>query len=320
MLISHGGTEMGQGLHTKVAQVAAEELGVPLSMIECREADTSKVPNAVQTAASCGSDLNGAAVADACKRLFAQGFGAVLQRHRGGQLRLPPGASDEQRRATFAAAAAETWFKQMPLSATGYYKTPIAGCNWTQQGVNEFVGEPFQYYAYGIACCEVEVDCLTGDHSVLRADLVHDVGKSLNPALDIGQVEGAFIQGLGLFTLEELVYSPGGTCFTKGPGLYKIPSIGDVPLDFRVGLLEGSVGPAVKGSKAVGEPPFFLGSSVFFALKNAIESARRDHAAETGASLGYFRLDSPATAERIRLGCLDFLHPKDCAGHWHKRA
>jgi len=202
--------------------------------------------------------------------------------------------------------------------------------NWNQKGVNEFDGDPFWYYTFGVACSEVEIDCLTGDISMLRSDIVHDVGRSLNAAIDIGQVEGAFTQGVGLFTMEEVVYDGSGRLCSKGPGMYKIPGFGDVPLDFRVRLLEGHEGPAVMGSKAVGEPPLFLGSSVFFATKEAVISARRDFseeasaagasAQEVAAASGYFRMDSPATAEKVRMACLDFLNLSGRTSAWHARA
>jgi len=157
----------------------------------------------------------------------------------------------------------------------------------------------------------VEIDCLTGDHTVVRADLVHDVGKSVNPAIDIGQIEGAFVQGMGLFTTEELSYMPDGRLGTVGPGMYKIPGFASIPRDFRVALLEDSVdSPAIRGSKAVGEPPLFLGISVFFAIKDAIRAARSDYAEEAGIELpAAFRFDSPATAERIRMACPDEHNP-----------
>lgn len=161
--------------------------------------------------------------------------------------------------------------------------------------------EPFLYQVYGVGVSEVEVDCLTGDHSVLRTDIVIDAGESLNPAVDVGQIEGAFMQGYGLFTMEQLLYSPKGLMLTKGPGMYKIPAMGDIPREFNVALLRG--GPATRAvysSKGVGEPPLFLAASVYFAIKEAVKAARKDRGQTT-----MFRLDCPATVERIRIAVND---------------
>jgi xanthine dehydrogenase/oxidase len=188
------------------------------------------------------------------------------------------------------------YFDRVSLSATGFYKTPDIGFN-----IHTKTGTPFNYFCFGAACAEVEIDCLTGDHEVKRTDIIMDVGESINPAIDIGQVEGGYMQGYGLFTLEQLMYSPQGFLYTKGPGQYKLPGFGDIPAEFNVALLRGAPNPkAVFSSKAVGEPPLFLAASVFFALKDAIKSAR----SEVGLSTE-FRLDSPATAERIRMACED---------------
>eukprot|EP01066_Platyproteum_vivax_P003710 Platyproteum_vivax@DN14671_c0_g1_i1.p1 len=199
---------------------------------------------------------------------------------------------------------------RIPLSAYGFYATPDIGYNFATRE-----GKPFNYFAFGVACCEVEVDCLTGNHLVVRADIVEDVGESLNPALDIGQIEGAFTQGLGLFTLEEFVYGANGRILTTGPATYKIPTVDDIPRDFRVHLwqpaCERQLPNLICSSKGVGEPPLFLASSCFFAIQNACFSAREDflkECRETGA-VPYFRLDSPATSEKIRLACLDECNP-----------
>ncbi|KAG8239011.1 hypothetical protein J437_LFUL005068 [Ladona fulva] len=258
VLLTHGGTEMGQGLHTKMLQVASRALQIPESMIHISETSTDKVPNTSATAASSGSDLNGMAVLNACQ--------IILER-------LKP-------------------FKE----ANPKGKTPNIGYSFETNS-----GNPFNYFTYGVACSAVEIDCLTGDHQVLRTDIVMDLGESLNPAIDIGQVEGAFIQGYGLFTLEELTYSPNGILYSRGPGAYKLPGFGDIPAEFNVSLLRGAPNPrAVYSSKAVGEPPLFLAASVFFALKDAVSAARR----EAGLT-GPFRFDSPATAARIRMACQD---------------
>ncbi|XP_071527934.1 xanthine dehydrogenase/oxidase [Panulirus ornatus] len=286
VLLTHGGTEMGQGLHTKMIQVASRTLKIPTDQIHIAETSTDKVPNASPTAASASSDLNGMAVLNACNKIMARLEPYIMQK--------PKGTWTEWVRAAY--------FDRVSLSATGFYKTPDIG-NYDFER-NE--GRPFSYFTYGAAVSEVEVDCLTGDHSVLRTDIVMDLGDSLNPAVDIGQVEGAFMQGLGLFTLEELRYTPEGVLLTRGPGAYKIPGFQDIPKEFNVSLLRGAPNPrAVFSSKAVGEPPLFLSSSVFYAIKEAVAAARTDQGLET-----LLRFDSPATAECIRMACHDFLTEK----------
>lgn len=164
------------------------------------------------------------------------------------------------------------YIDQISLSCTGYYRTPELGYDW-----NTNTGKAFNYYTYGVAVSEVMIDCLTGDHQVLRSDIVMDLGSSLNPAIDVGQIEGGFVQGYGLFVLEEMMYSPTGFIFTRGPGAYKIPGFGDIPLEFNVSLLKGAPNPrAVYSSKAVGEPPLFLASSALFAIREAVKAARVD--------------------------------------------
>uniref|UniRef100_A0A5F8HK87 xanthine dehydrogenase n=1 Tax=Monodelphis domestica TaxID=13616 RepID=A0A5F8HK87_MONDO len=251
VLLTHGGTEMGQGLHTKMIQVASKALKIPTSKIYISETSTSTVPNTSPTAASVSADINGQAVYEACK--------TILQRLEPFKKKNPNGS----------------WKDWVSL-------TPNLGYSFETNS-----GNPFHYFSYGVACSEVEIDCLTGDHKNIRTDIVMDVGSSLNPAIDIGQVEGAFVQGLGLFTLEELHYSPEGTLHTRGPSTYKIPAFGNIPIDFR----------------AVGEPPLFLASSIFFAIKDAICAARAQHADFKMKEL--FQLDSPATPEKIRNACVD---------------
>ncbi|RKO90329.1 molybdopterin binding aldehyde oxidase/xanthine dehydrogenase, partial [Blyttiomyces helicus] len=189
------------------------------------------------------------------------------------------------------------YFERVNLSANGFYKTPDLDYDWATN-----TGRLYNYFTYGAACTEVEIDTLSGDHVVLRSDVVMDIGKSINPAIDIGQIEGAFAQGLGWCTLEEPLVSPSsGVLLTRGPGLYKIPGFKDVPADFRIHIMKGSRNVrAVHSSKAVGEPPLFMGASAFFAIRDALKAAR----AENGLA-GYFRLDSPATSERIRMACGD---------------
>jgi xanthine dehydrogenase/oxidase len=292
VLVTHGGVEMGQGLHTKVAQVAASELGIELERVFIAETSTDKVPNTSATAASVGSDLYGMAVQDACRQLRER-----LDKFR-----------DERRQKgveykSWPELVDAAYHFTVNLSAQGFYRTPDLHFDWISGR-----GHPFSYYTYGAACSEVEIDTLTGDFNILQTDIVMDVGDSLNPAIDIGQIEGAYTQGVGLFTIEELIWGDRdhkwvrpGHYFTRGPGAYKIPSFNDVPIKFNVHLLKNAPNAlAVYRSKAIGEPPLFLGSTVFYAIQSAIRSARKDQGIE-----GYFALDSPATPERIRMMCAD---------------
>uniref|UniRef100_A0A663MEL4 Xanthine dehydrogenase n=1 Tax=Athene cunicularia TaxID=194338 RepID=A0A663MEL4_ATHCN len=277
VLLTHGGTEMGQGLHTKMIQVASRSLGIPTSNIYISETSTNTVPNTSPTAASVSADINGMAIHNACQ--------TILKRLEPIKQSNPKGSWEDWIKAAYENCVS--------LSATGI---PDLGYDFEK---NE--GKPFCYFSYGVACSEVEIDCLTGDHKNIRTDIVMDVGTSLNPAIDIGQIEGAFVQGLGLFTMEELRYSPEGNLYTRGPGMYKIPAFGDIPTEFYVSLLRDCPNSkAVYSSKAVGEPPLFLSASVFYAIKDAIYSARKDSGLTEP-----FRLDSPATPERIRNACVD---------------
>ncbi|KAH1090610.1 hypothetical protein J1N35_017867 [Gossypium stocksii] len=287
VLVTHGGVEMGQGLHTKVAQVAASAFNIPLSSVFISETSTDKVPNASPTAASASSDMYAAAALDACEQIKA---------------RMEPIAS-QHNFGSFAELVTACYLERIDLSAHGFYITPNIGFDWSTGK-----GKPFSYFTYGAAFSEVEIDTLTGDFHTRTANVFMDLGYSLNPAIDVGQVEGAFIQGLGWVALEELKWGdaahkwiPPGCLYTCGPGSYKIPSLNDVPFKFNVSLLKGNPNvKAIHSSKAVGEPPFFMASSVFFAIKDAILAAR----AETGHT-GWFPLDNPATPERIRMACLD---------------
>lgn len=281
VLLTHGGVEMGQGLHTKMIQVASRALNIPTSKIHISETSTNTVPNTSATAASASSDLNGMAVQIACQ--------TIMERLEPFMTANPKGSWEDW--------VDSAYFNRVGLSATGFYKTPdINGFDFENQ-----TGRPFNYFSYGVSCSEVEIDCLTGDHQVLRTDIVMDVGCSLNPVIDIGQIEGGFMQGYGLMLLEQQKMSPDGFLFTRGPSNYKIPGFGDIPVEFNVSLLKGSVNPkAVYSSKAIGEPPLFLAAAVFFAVKDAIRSARTDAKQETD-----FTLNSPATPERIRMACKD---------------
>ncbi|XP_075687633.1 aldehyde oxidase-like [Rhinoderma darwinii] len=280
VLVSHGGTEMGQGIHTKMIQIASRELGIPMSYIHICETSTSSVPNTIATAATVGTDVNGMAVKNACEKL---------------RKRLEPIVSKNPK-GTWESWVIEAFHQRISLSATGFFRGYDTYMDW-EKGE----GHPFQYCVYGAACSEVEVDCLTGDYMNIRTDIIMDTGCSINPAVDVGQIEGAFVQGIGLYTTEELKYSPEGVLLTKGPGEYKIPCVYDIPREFNVSLLPSSQNPhAIYSSKGIGESALFLGSVVYFAIKDAVSSARK----ERGLS-NIFTLNSPATPEKIRMACGD---------------
>uniref|UniRef100_A0A6P4EZH7 Xanthine dehydrogenase n=1 Tax=Drosophila rhopaloa TaxID=1041015 RepID=A0A6P4EZH7_DRORH len=281
VLLSHGGVEIGQGLNTKMIQCAARALAIPAELIHISETATDKVPNTSATAASVGSDLNGMAVLEACDKLSRR-LAPI-------RAALPGGTWQEWIR--------RAYLDRISLSATGFYSMPHIGYHPETNPS----GRTYSYYTNGVGVTVVEIDCLTGDHQVLSTDIVMDIGSSLNPAIDIGQIEGAFMQGYGLFTMEELVYSPQGMLCTKGPGMYKVPGFADIPGKFNVSLLTGAPNPrAVYSSKAVGEPPLFIGASAFFAIKEAIGAARQDQ----GLS-GDLQLEAPATSAHIRMACQD---------------
>ncbi|WP_104493901.1 MULTISPECIES: xanthine dehydrogenase molybdopterin binding subunit [Paracoccus] len=297
--LNHGGTEMGQGLNTKVAQVVAEALGVSIDRIKITKTTTEKVPNTSATAASSGSDLNGMAALDACRQLIER-LTAFAAEARG----VPPElvsigetvqiGTEEMPFEDFVKTA---YLARIQLSAAGFYKTPKI--HWNRDTGQ---GRPFYYFAYGAACSEVSVDTLTGEYVIERADVLHDVGRSLNPALDKGQVEGAFVQGTGWLTSEELWWDDKGRLRTHAPSTYKIPLASDRPKVFNVDLADWSVNreATIKRSKAVGEPPFMLGISVFQALNMAVASFN-----------GYAenpRIDAPATPERV-LMAIERLRP-----------
>ncbi|KAJ2784356.1 hypothetical protein H4R18_001160 [Coemansia javaensis] len=287
VLVAHGGTEMGQGLHTKMAQVAAETLRVPLDAVFISETATNTAANTSPTAASASSDLNGHAVHNACRELAA---------------RLEPYRARAAPDAPFAQIARAAYLDRCSLTASGHYATPGIDFDWAAGQLR------FAYFTQGVAVAEVELDTLTGAHSTRRVDILMDVGRSLNKAIDIGQIEGAFTQGQGWTTMEEFLYSPAtGRVLTQGPGAYKIPSAMDIPRDFRVALLEDTPAPpkTIFSSKGVGEPPLFLGASVFFALRDAVLAARA--ASPEAQAAGVLHLESPATPESLRLACEDRL-------------
>ncbi|OJD15331.1 xanthine dehydrogenase, molybdopterin binding subunit [Emergomyces pasteurianus Ep9510] len=290
ILLSHGGTEMGQGLYTKMCQVAAEELNAPLDSIYTQDTATYQIANASPTAASSGSDLNGMAVKNACDQLNE---------------RLKPYWEKFGRDAPLSQIAHAAYRDRVNLVATGFWKMPKIGHIWGDYNP-ETVKPMYYYFTQGVACTEVELDVLTGDHTVLRTDIKMDVGRSINPAIDYGQVEGAFVQGQGLFSIEESLWdSKTGHLATRGPGTYKIPGFSDIPQEFNVSFLQGVSWKhlrSIQSSKGVGEPPLFLGATVLFALRDALLSARKNNGVTENLVL-----DSPATAERLRLAVGDRL-------------
>ncbi|XP_057602270.1 aldehyde oxidase 2 isoform X2 [Hippopotamus amphibius kiboko] len=280
VLVTHGGNELGQGIHTKMLQVASRELKIPMSYMHISETSTATVPNTIATAASIGSDVNGRAVQNACQILLKR-LEPIIKKN-------PEGTWEDWIEAAFE--------QRISLSSTGYFRGYKAFMDW-EKGE----GEPFPYYVYGAACSEVEIDCLTGAHKKIRTDIVMDACSSLNPAIDIGQVEGSFIQGMGLYTTEELKYSPEGVLYSRGPDEYRIPTISDVPEEFNVSLLSPSQTPlTIYSSKGLGESGMFLGSSVFFAITDAVAAARRER--DTAED---FTVKSPATPEWVRMACAD---------------
>jgi xanthine dehydrogenase large subunit len=292
--VNHGGTEMGQGLHTKVAQIAADALGVPLHAVRMMATRTDKVPNTSATAASAGSDLNGAAVKAACETLRGR-LAEVAARRLGvapddvdfADGRVGPRGAPASAAVPFAEIVGQAYLERVSLAATGYYRTPDIHYD-KQTGT----GKPFHYFAYGAAVSEVEVDGFTGQHRLLRADILHDVGDSLSPLIDRGQIEGGFIQGLGWLTTEELVWSPDGALATAGASTYKLPTLGECPPVFNVAVLPRATEPGVvHGSKAVGEPPLMLAISVREALRAA--------AAAFGGGGAIVELGLPATPEAV---------------------
>jgi xanthine dehydrogenase molybdopterin-binding subunit B len=341
--VNHGGTEMGQGLHTKVLGVAMRELGLRRDQIRMMTTSTDKVPNTSATAASSGADLNGAAVADACRTLrarlapvaarmlsgcgsgFTPDIGAAGQSVGRPAVAGSPGAivpppsqgtgpsgsnesgvkpdplseeiqfeggfafahSNPDHRIQMADVCRQAYTERVQLSATGYYATPNIKWDWTKSE-----GHPFHYFACGAAVAEVEIDGYTGMHRVLRVDIVHDVGDSLNPGVDRGQIEGGFVQGMGWPTREELLWDKDGKLLTHSASTYQIPAFSDAPVEFNVTLLPKATQPnTIHGSKAVGEPPLMLAFSVREAIRDAVASF--------GQSPGEVPLASPATGEAI---------------------
>ncbi|MEF9947324.1 MAG: xanthine dehydrogenase molybdopterin binding subunit [Comamonas sp.] len=291
ILVNHGGTEMGQGLNTKVAQVVAHELGVAFEKVRVTATDTTKVANTSATAASTGADLNGKAAQDAASQLRVRLAECAARLH-GGDAKDVRFANDAVQvnglSVPFAELVRSAYLQRVQLWSDGFYATP--GLHWDGKAMK---GHPFFYFAYGAAVSEVVIDTLTGEWKLLRADVLHDVGRSLNPAVDVGQVEGAFIQGMGWLTTEELVWHPqNGKLMTHAPSTYKIPTANDCPPVFNVRLFEGdNFEDSIHRSKAVGEPPLLLPFSVFFAIRDAVSSVAAHQINPP--------LRAPATAEAI---------------------
>jgi len=291
VLLNHGGAEMGQGLFTKVAQVVAEELGIDLDHVKVSASDTSKIPNASATAASSGSDLNGKAAQAAARELKAR-----LVTFAAGHFKVSPGTVRFEANRVHAGAATVAfaelvnmaYMARVQLWASGFYKTPKVDYDPSTR-----TGRRFFYFSYGAAVSEVAIDVLTGENRLVRADILHDVGRSLNPAIDLGQVEGGFVQGMGWLTTEELHWDASGRLDTHAPSTYKIPVASDVPPEFHAKLYERgeNVEDNIYRSKGVGEPPLMLAVSVFFAIRDAVASV-------AGYRLSP-KLNAPATPQEI---------------------
>jgi xanthine dehydrogenase large subunit len=287
--LNHGGTEMGQGLFTKVAQIVAEEFGVPLHFVRITATNTSKVPNASPTAASSGTDLNGMAAKIAAGAIrqrmaafAAQHWGVAAEAVEFRDGRVFAGNASM----SFGELARECRLARVPLSDAGHYKTP--DIHWDRANAK---GRPFYYFAYGAACSEAAIDTMTGEMRILRVDLLHDVGASINPAIDVGQVEGGFVQGMGWLTTEELVFDDKGRLATHAPATYKIPVASDAPSIFNTRLhTRANPTPSIYRSKAVGEPPLMLAISVYSAILDAVHST---------SPTGHPRLEAPCTPESI---------------------
>jgi xanthine dehydrogenase large subunit len=287
--LNHGGTEMGQGLFIKVAQIVAEEFGVPLHFVRITATNTSKVPNASPTAASSGTDLNGmaakiaaGAIRERMAAFAAQHWGVAAEAVEFRDGRVFAGNASM----SFAELARECRLARVPLSDAGHYKTPEI--HWDRAKAK---GRPFYYFAYGAACSEGAIDTMTGEMRILRVDLLHDVGASINPAIDMGQIEGGFVQGMGWLTTEELVFDDKGRLTTHAPATYKIPVASDVPPIFNTRLhTRANPTPSIYRSKAVGEPPLMLALSVYSAILDAVHAT---------SPKGHPRLEAPCTPESI---------------------
>ncbi|OZA32076.1 MAG: xanthine dehydrogenase molybdopterin binding subunit [Novosphingobium sp. 17-62-9] len=286
--VNHGGTEMGQGLYIKVAQIVADVFAVPVGQVRITATRTDKVPNTSATAASSGADLNGMAAHHAAMAIRER-MGAFLARAFGGDVQFTPdGVIAGDTCLTFAEAARKAWLGRISLSSTGFYATPEI-----EYDRSRHKGRPFYYFAYGAAVSEVVIDTLTGEHKVLSVDILHDVGRSLNPAIDRGQIEGGFIQGQGWLTTEVVEWDAKGRLLNHSPATYKVPTASDRPKRLRIDLWDGAnAKPTIHRSKAVGEPPLMLANSVFCAISAAIAATHPDRRELPP-------LDAPATPEAV---------------------
>jgi xanthine dehydrogenase large subunit len=291
---NHGGTEMGQGLNTKMAQVCADGLGISVDHVRITATDSQKVPNASATSASSGADINGAAIMNATMQMRER-LKPVAARMLGCAEGDVTFANNEvhggSKSVKWADLTKQAYMERVGLSVTGFYMTPEIKYDFATLN-----GRAFYYYCYGAAVSEVEIDTRTGEWWLKAVDIVHDVGRSINPALDRGQIEGAYVQGMGWLTMEECIWDKKGKLLTHGPSTYKIPVAGDIPEHFNVSLFDNAnLKPTPFNSKATGEPPLMLGLSAFFALRDAV-AASADHKAVV-------YMDAPATPERILMAC-----------------
>jgi len=292
--VNHGGTEMGQGLNTKMAQVCADGLGIDLSYVRVTGTDTQKVPNASATSASSGADINGAAIMNATAQMRARlaPVAANMLGCKDTDVSFSNNmAHGDGKSVEWTALAKQAWMDRVGLSVTGFYMTPEIKYDFAT-----LTGHAFYYYCYGASVSEVEIDTRTGEYCIKAVDIVHDAGKSINPAIDKGQIEGGYVQGMGWLTMEECIWDKKGKFLTHGPSTYKIPVAGDIPEHFNVTLFDGSnLKPTPFNSKAVGEPPLMLALSTFFALRDAV-SASADHQTVV-------HMSAPATPEKILMTC-----------------
>ena len=291
---NHGGTEMGQGLNTKMAQVCADGLGIDIKYVRVTGTDTQKVPNASATSASSGADINGAAIMNATAQMRAR-LAPVAANMLGCKDTDVSFANNMAhgggKSVAWTAVAKQAWMDRVGLSVTGFYMTPEIKYDFAT-----LTGHAFYYYCYGASVSEVEIDTRTGEYWIKAVDIVHDAGKSINPAIDKGQIEGGYVQGMGWLTMEECIWDKKGKFLTHGPSTYKIPVAGDIPEHFNVTLFDGSnLKPTPFYSKAVGEPPLMLALSTFFALRDAV-SASADHKTVV-------HMSAPATPEKILMTC-----------------
>jgi xanthine dehydrogenase large subunit len=292
--VNHGGTEMGQGLNTKMAQVCADGLGIDLSYVRVTGTDTQKVPNASATSASSGADINGAAIMNATAQMRARlaPVAANMLGCKDTEVNFANSmAHGDGKSVEWTAVAKQAWLDRVGLSVAGFYMTPEIKYDFAT-----LTGHAFYYYCYGASVSEVEIDTRTGEWWLKAVDIVHDAGKSINPAIDKGQIEGGYVQGMGWLTMEECIWDKKGKFLTHGPSTYKIPVAGDIPEHFNVTLFDGSnLKPTPFNSKAVGEPPLMLALSTFFALRDAV-SASANHQTVV-------HMSAPATPEKILMSC-----------------